>query len=129
MAASRHATSLGCQCWWELRRIPFNIFVLVTGVLSGGIIMLTGSYFAEPHEDVIEPLLMLFGAIGYGVFANLAYTLGWVTELLWSWGDTERTEPMRSRIFWIGTVFSVAVTLLPAFLIPLIWIVFGFRHG
>jgi hypothetical protein len=65
--------------WWELRRIPFNIFVLVTGVLSGGIIMLT--------------------------------------------------EPMRSRIFWIGTVFSVAVTLLPAFLIPLIWIVFGFRHG
>ena len=79
-------------------------------------------------EDVIEPLAMLAGVVVFGVFANLAYTLGWITELLWSWGDTERTEPVSSRIFWTGVAFSVAVTLLPAFLIPLTWIVFGFQH-
>jgi hypothetical protein len=71
---------------------------------------------------------MFFGAIAYGVFANLAYTLGWITELLWSWGDTERTEAMRPRIFWVGVAFSVTLTLLPALLVPLIWIIFGFQH-
>jgi len=114
--------------WWELRRIPFNILMLVAGALSGAAIVLIGSHFALPGEDIIEPLLMFFGAIAYGVFANLAYTLGWITELLWSWGDTERTEAMRPRIFWVGVAFSVTLTLLPALLVPLIWIIFGFQH-
>jgi hypothetical protein len=87
-----------------------------------------GKYFVRPGEDVIELVGMISGAVVYGLLANIAYTLGWVTELLWSWGDTERTEPMRSLIFWTGIAFSVAVTLLPAFLIPLAWVVFGFRH-
>ena len=115
--------------WWEIRRIPFNILILVVGILSLGSILLIGSYSVRPAEaDGFEPLSTLFAAIAYGIFANLAYTLGWVTELLWSWGDTERTESLRRRIFWLGVAFSVAVTLLPAFLIPLMWIVFGFQH-
>jgi hypothetical protein len=115
--------------WWELRRIPYNLLMLVVGVLSLSSILFIGSYFVRLGEDVIEPLAMVAGAVVFGGFANLAYTLGWITELLWSWGDTERTESMRSLIFWMGTAFSVAVTLLPAFLIPLIWVFFGFRHG
>src|SRR5436309_105001 len=67
--------------WWELRRIPFNVLLFVVGILSLGSILLIGSYFVTPGEDVIEPLAMIFGAIVYGVFANLAYTLGWATEL------------------------------------------------
>jgi hypothetical protein len=115
--------------WWEFRRIPFNIIIFVVGILSLGSILLIGSYFVTPGEDVIEPLAMIFGVIVYGVIANLAYTLGWVTELLWSWGDTERTESLRRRIFWLGVVFSVGLTLLPAVLIPLAWIIFGFQHS
>jgi hypothetical protein len=112
--------------WWELRRIPFNILILIVGVVSLGSIILIGSYFVRPGEDVIEPLFALFGAVVYGVLANLAYTLGWVTELLWSWGDTQRTELLRRRVFWLGVAFSVGLTLLPGVLVPLIWIVFGF---
>jgi hypothetical protein len=114
--------------WWELRRIPYNMLMLVVGVLSLLSILFMGKYFVRPGEDVIELVGMISGAVVYGLLANIAYTLGWVTELLWSWGDTERTEPMRSLIFWTGIAFSVAVTLLPAFLIPLAWVVFGFRH-
>jgi len=114
--------------WWELRRIPYNVLLLVVGVLSLLSILVMGKYFVQPGEDVIKPLEMVTGVVVYGVLANIAYTLGWVTELLWSWGDTERTEPRRPLIFWIGVTFSVAVTLLPAFLIPLLWVVFGFRH-
>jgi hypothetical protein len=114
--------------WWELRRIPYNVLMLVVGVLSLLSILFIGSHFVEPGEDVIEPFAIVAGVVVFGGFANLAYTLGWITELLWSWGDTERTEPMRSRIFWMGVAFSVAVTVLPAFFIPLLWVVFGFRH-
>jgi|SRR5215510_2449356 len=114
--------------WWELRRIPYNVLLLVVGVLCLLSILVMGKYFVRPGEDVIKPLEMVTGVVVYGVLANIAYTLGWVTELLWSWGDTERTEPRRPLIFWIGVTFSVAVTLLPAFLIPLLWVVFGFRH-
>jgi len=114
--------------WWELRRIPFNMLMLAVGVLSLSSILFIGRYFVKPGEDVVEPFAIVFGVIVYGVFANVAYTLGWITELLWSWGATERTELMRPRIFWIGVTFSVALTLLPAGLIPLIWIIFGFQH-
>jgi hypothetical protein len=115
--------------WCELRRIPFNVLILAVGGLSLAVILLFGSYFVTPGEVVIEPLGIVVGVIVYGVLANLAYTLGWTTELLWTWGDTQRTELMRPRVFWVGIVFSVSVTVLPAILIPLAWIIFGFQHG
>lgn len=57
------------------------------------------------------------------------YCLGWVTELLWSGGDTSRTAPLRKRVFRVGIWFSVGVTLLPAVLVPVMWAIFGFHHG
>jgi hypothetical protein len=98
------------------------------GVLSLLSILFVGSYYVRPGEDVIEPFGMIAGVVAYGLLANIAYTLGWVTDLLWSWSDTERTERRRPLIFWMGVTFSIAVTLLPAVIIPLLWVVFGFRH-
>jgi hypothetical protein len=63
------------------------------------------------------------------VAANLCYSLGWITELLWSWGDTSRTEALRPKIFRLGIVTAIVLTLLPGILIPLAWAVWGFNHG
>ncbi len=128
MAASGHATPLGRDhlVGASAHSVQYSYSYCV---VSLGSIILIGSYFVRPGEDVIEPLFALFGAVVYGVLANLAYTLGWVTELLWSWGDTQRTELLRRRVFWLGVAFSVGLTLLPGVLVPLIWIVFGFQHG
>jgi len=115
--------------WWERRRIPFNAIVLVAGAVSLVVVELIGSYFVAPGEDVEEPLGIIAGVVAYGIAANLAYTLGWVSELLWSWGDTTRTEEFRSRVFRIGVIFSVIVTLLPVVLIPIAWAIWGFQHG
>ena len=115
--------------WWEIRRIPFNLCVLVAGLVSGLVIELVGSRLVKPGEDVEEPLGIIVGAIVYAVAANLCYSVEWISELLWSWGDTTRTETMRAKIFRIGLVFSVVVTLMPAILVPLIWAIFGFQHG
>lgn len=98
--------------WWEIRRVPFNLLVLVAGVLS---------------EVILEPFGLVFWIIAYAVSANICYSLGWITELLWSWGDTARAEALRPKIFRWGLIFSVAVTLLPAAVVLLFRVFSGFK--
>jgi hypothetical protein len=113
--------------WWEKRRILFNLAVLAAGVVSVLVIELIGSHLARLGEDVEEPIGILVGVIGYAVAANVCYSLGWITELLWSWGDTTRTEAFRPKIFRMGLGFSVVLTLLPGVLVPLAWAIWGFK--
>jgi hypothetical protein len=70
--------------WWEVRRIPYNIVLALLGSVTGITVLWIGSHFVLPGEDVEEPLGMLVGAILYGIAANIFYTLGWISELLWS---------------------------------------------
>jgi hypothetical protein len=114
--------------WWEWRRIPFNVMVVISGAASFAAILLVGARLVNPGEDVVEPLAVIFGGVAYLIGANALYTLGWVTELLWSGGDTRRTEPLRAGIYRKGVIFSVALTLLPGILVPLLWWMFGFQH-
>lgn len=113
--------------WWEKRRILFNIVVLVSGILSGLAIEIIGDRFASPGEDVEEPIGIVIAVVAYAIAANLCYSLGWITELLWSGGDTARTEAFRPRIFRLGMIISIVLTLLPGILIPLAWVLFGFK--
>jgi len=108
--------------WWELRRIPFNVVLLVTGMASVLSIFAVGSQIAAPGHNFIAPLLIPLGIVGYAIAANAFYTLGWVSELLWSGGDTSRTAAYRNRTFYVGLSGSVALTLTPAVLAALIWI-------
>ena len=110
--------------WWEIRRIPFNLVILAAGVLSGFIVALIGSHVLKPDQDFGSPLLAV--AL-YAVAANLCYTLGWMTELLWAWGHTAETSGIRPKVFRVGLIFSVSLTLLPALVISLIWVARGFR--
>jgi hypothetical protein len=110
--------------WWEIRRIPFNLLILAAGVVSGFIVVLVGSHVFKPDQDFGSPLLAV--AV-YAVAANLCYTLGWVTELLWAWGNTAKTSAIRQKVFRVGLIFSVSLTLLPALVLSLIWAVRGFR--
>jgi hypothetical protein len=52
--------------WWELRRLPYNVIMLIAGISSLSI------------ASVIIPLIYLM--IGVGL--NAIYTLGWITELV-----------------------------------------------
>jgi hypothetical protein len=89
--------------WWETRRVVFNLILFVVGLLS----ILIGNYamLASP------PILL--GIIAYAIAANIFYTLGWISEILWSAGDTTRTEALRPNVFRLGLLFSVCLTLLP----------------
>jgi hypothetical protein len=113
--------------WWERRRIFFNAILLVTGLCSFGIIEGIGALLVRPGDDVVEPLALIFGGIVFVIGANACYTLGWITELLWSGGDTARTEGVRQTVYRRGMIFSVMVTAAPGLLVPLAWLIFGFH--
>jgi hypothetical protein len=110
--------------WWEIRRIPFNLFMLVIGLASGFLFALAGSHVFRSDVDLGKPFLSM---IFYALAANLFYTLGWITELLWAWGDTAQTEKVRSKVFCVGLIFSAGLTLLPAIALSLIWAIRSFR--
>jgi len=104
--------------WWEIRRVPFNLVLLVVGVLSGlAAASIAGRIFG-PDQNMGNPL---FATVFYAVAANFCYTLGWITELLWAWGDTTKTEATRSKVFLAGLVFSIAVTVSPVIVFLVIW--------
>lgn len=113
--------------WWEKRRILFNLAVLAAGLATGLIIELIGSRLAKPGGDVEEPLGIVAGVIVYALAANACYTLGWITEIIWSGGDIARTEAIRPKAFRIGIIFSVVITLLPGILVPVAWAIWGFH--
>ena len=113
--------------WWEIRRFVFNAVVALGGACSFVVLELIGARYVQPGEDVIEPLAVWFGAALVMIAANACYTLGWVTELMWSEGDTSRTEATRPRVYRRGMMFSAAVALTPGAVIVAGWLIFGSR--
>jgi len=74
-----------------------------------------------PGEDPVEPLVLIFGVIGYGIGANVCYTLGWITELTWDGADASVRKLQRQKLFFAGFVLSCALTTLPAGLATFTW--------
>jgi len=113
--------------WWELRRLAYNGILLATGACSFGIIEGIGAQLVQPGDDVVEPMALIVGGIVFVAGANACYTLGWITELLWSGGNTALTEGVRQTVYRRGLILSVVVAAVPGVLIPLTWLVFGFH--
>ncbi len=109
--------------WWEIRRILFNLILLAAGTVSLVLIFLVLSWIPSATDGVQS----VFAIFMYVVSANVIYTLGWISELLWSGGDTRRTATVRPRVFRMGLMFSAGITLLPAVLAPAIWVLWGYR--
>ena len=103
--------------WWESRRLTFNVIVGATGMVTLAAMNLIA---------LLPPLSVRLGVfwpgiILYGFFANLFYSLGFVTEAAMQrvWHDeTPRVGP---ALFRQGLVFSVGLTLFPIALMSINW--------
>jgi hypothetical protein len=107
--------------WWELRRLPYNIIIAVTSLLtlsvfyavalgcerSGGI----------PLGMPRPPLLVLIAVIAYWIVVNVFYTCGWILELLVARMWRVSTPVFGPIAFTLGTAASVVITLVPAGLV------------
>jgi hypothetical protein len=98
---------------WEVLRIPYNLIVGIAGLLSLALF---------PPIPWYE---LLAGVVLYGVGANACYLLGPAVELYINWFmdiwgrrllSDKATKLIRSKwltwsLFFVGSLFSVALTL------------------
>jgi hypothetical protein len=107
--------------WWELRRIPYNLLLLVVGiVVIVGTIFIGGSA-VKPGEDFVEPMAIFVGVPIFAVLANICYCFGEIVELLFIKPAKGDVAKYRDRAYIIGLSFSIFVTCLPLF-----WSIFYF---
>lgn len=102
-AARPAGNRLDIIVWWEVRRIPYN---LVLGLI--GCIDLIAMAFA----NMLGPLVAV-GSILFAVAANVCYTAGWVTELVWIGHSLGTEREFAPRAFRAGLAFSCVLTSLP----------------
>jgi len=115
--------------WWELRRIVFNLLLLIVGlaaILGFEWIM---NFAIPPGQDAEEPLGMLVGAFVYAVLANFCYTLGWVSELAWRKRDPTRARRMGIGAYGLGLVFSVCLTTWPFWYACAFWVLHSLNQS
>src|SRR5215831_4360995 len=62
--------------WWEGRRLRFNFYVGIVGVISWLLVWIAGSAAVKPGVHFEEPIVMISGPFIYGTLANICYTLG-----------------------------------------------------
>lgn len=110
--------------WWEKRRLPYNLIVGATGVLTCFITAMVAaiSYkiFEEPIGIPDPPFVAVFGVILFGIAANVCFTGGWIAELLAQKVWNEKAADFAQIAFTLGLGFSVLLTLAPAALDTLI---------
>jgi len=105
--------------WWEVRRIPYNLVVGLVGFISLLLFFLfiTLAHELKPGEDAVEPLALM--AAPFAI--NIAYTAGWMAELLLRIVWRERSAIVGPAFLRLGLSFSLVVVLLPAIL----WCIIG----
>ncbi|WP_419936255.1 hypothetical protein [Candidatus Palauibacter sp.] len=97
--------------WWEKRRLPYNLIVGATGLVT----MTVGAFFTALVAQ-LQPIDMFRGAIWWAVMANLCYSLGPVAEIALEKMFGGRLLPAGPLLFRAGVTLAVGVTLLPILL-------------
>jgi hypothetical protein len=103
--------------WWEARRLPFNIAVGSTGLLTVAAIQFI--LWLPPVSTMIPLVPALLVPLAYGFMANLCYTGGWIAELWLRRLFGREMDPVGPALFRYGFVFSIGLTLFPIAIISL----------
>lgn len=103
--------------WWEIRRIPFNIIILVSGIIS----ILLLHLVVKGAMDFIHP----FAVFAFAFFANFFYTLGWILELFLMLFSKKYSMKFAKSTLKIGLIFSILCTLFPVIAFSVTGIITG----
>jgi hypothetical protein len=107
--------------WWELRRLPYNVIVGVTSLLTL-VVFFAVAWGCElsgglPLGQPKPPLLVIIAIAAYWIVTNVFYTFGWILELLVARVWHVSTPVFGPIVFTMFTAISLVVTLIPAGLI------------
>jgi hypothetical protein len=102
--------------WWERRRLYYNLYVGIAGVITWWLVLIAGSAAVKSGVDFEEPIAMIVGPFVYGILANLCYSLGPTCDLV-----LYRGRP-RVPLFKAGLIFSLMLTSLPGLWAVVAWL-------
>jgi hypothetical protein len=112
--AADHSSPIRTILWWEYRRVPFNLLVGSIAVVSLLLTLLLVDYSKlTPGEDVFEPFTLFLAP----VILNVAYTAGWVVEIIFGRVWSEDGRPVGPRLLKAGTTLSLLLVAAP----PILW--------
>jgi hypothetical protein len=106
--------------WWEFRRIPYNLIVGVVGGIATSFYVFTFVKHIGPEVDV-DFLSMYFMVGVAGIAANVAYTFGWLLEVLFLRMPESRGIYRSHTAFKYGLLLSVLLVSLPIVGSLMIW--------
>ena len=112
--------------WWELRRVPYNLLMLIVATFPLAVLaLILVTNPLPPDEDIGNPFISI---ILFALGANLAYTLGWMAELLSRriWKEESRT--LGPKFFTLGVIFSVFLCLCPGLIVFVFWLISLLRN-
>ncbi len=102
--------------WWEKRRIPYNVVLLLLDVLVFAFLCLIYPRKGDPLQSALSHLFL--PAIILQLTSNIWYTGGWVVELLVRSITGSDSHSFGPRALMAGTVFSLGfMTLVYALLL------------
>ncbi len=105
--------------WWELRRIPYNLVVGVSGLVG---LLLFLWFNALPPKLVPKPIVDPLSVILFGVGANFFYTAGWVAELIARALWPERARSLGPQLLILGSLLSIMLALFPGLAGFVFWV-------
>lgn len=99
--------------WWELRRVLFNLVLLIVGLSSMAAMQSLVAPMMPERVEVVEPIGLIFVVIVYGVLVNLCYTLGWIMELRERKTDATVARRRGRLLFQVMLAFSLILASGP----------------
>lgn len=107
--------------WWESRRPAFNAIVGGTGLVTVVAVRLISSLPPNPWGITLLQELPII--VTFAVLANICYSGGFVTELAMRKFLGEGAPRPGPALLRMGLTFSVGLTLFPAAIAGIDWVV------
>ncbi|WP_420463278.1 hypothetical protein [Candidatus Palauibacter sp.] len=110
--------------WWERRRLPYNLIIGGTGLVTGTVVSLMMALNGES-----EPLMWFRAGVFWLISANVCYTLGPVAEMSLQKLFGRRLLPAGPLLFRAGLTAAVGVTLAPIVFVTIAYIAMALGIG
>lgn len=103
--------------WWEKRRLPFNLMIGGTGLVSTAVISLFMAFNGGPG-----PAEWLRIGFFWLIAANVCYTLGPATEIALQRLLGRRLLPAGPLLFRAGLITAIGVALAPIIFVTIAYL-------
>ncbi len=110
--------------WWELRRIPYNLFILVTGIASLQLMFFVVDDFGS---FISPPLGLTLAVVALFIGANFCYTIGWINQIIFEKVIHRKHAWFVRNSFFLGLLATLAVVSLPVLVSVGYWVITGER--